>query len=511
MVISIDYTLNGLLDVNDLTVQSNTTLTLKDSSRIIIHGNLMVNGHIADQGSELEFTGTDQQVISGNGSTITLYNITDSNTSSGGLLCENDINLIGTLKLNENTKIDVDGVSDDKKFTLVSNAKGTARIAAVEKGAVFRGNIIQERYIGKGASGHRYVSTAIKNQTLASWQDDARIQGVVQQYPNNDKNISYFVDEYSSSAIYGIDGWKYYGNLNESLPVGRGIAFYMWGSLLSNTTKLDNFGQLFIGNGDEVTGTYDYTLSKTSTAYGGGGWHLLGNIYPCELDWNSPNFIHKDLNGNSFSVWHPNSGSYAAYNGISGTNGGIQYIASGVAFWVTANSERSEVSVNEHAKAIFNGNTYLGRATPYENVPKFRLKISSEDGYSDEAAFAFVEEASDGLDNRFDALKLNGEHVNLASLLNNNKTEIAINVMNSLAGIKRVILRVKPCQSGNYVFDVTQFENIDNQTVITLVDRYENKRLVLGDKDQYRFAIDLNNVKTYDDNRFEIVFEKRMV
>ncbi len=504
MVISNDYILSGPLEVNNLTIGLNAILTMRDGSKIIIHGDLMVNGHIADQGSELEFTGTDQQVISGNGSTITLYNITDSNTSSGGLLCENDINLIGTLKLNENAKIDVDGASDDKKFTLVSNAQGTARIATVEKGAEFSGKIISQQFIDKGMAGWRYIGVSVKDQTLSSWNDDIWIQGVNQLRPNGWPNVYYYVEEIWDKELAGKEGWRPIKDINDPLKIGTGYEAFFWSDDIANTITIDNQGKPFLGDGIDPSGTYYYSISKTDSAFDHGGWNLISNVYPCELDWNSPDFVHYDVN--DFSVWNSNTGSYGAYNGIMGTNGCTQYIASSKSFFIHANSARSEIYVNEHAKAIFNGNTYLGSVSPYENVPKFRLKIGSEDGFSDEAAFAFVEGASDGLDKQFDALKLNGKHINLASLANDNKTEIAINVMNTLAGIKRSMLRVKPCQSGNYVFDVTQYENIPKGAAIILVDHYKRDSFELDSNSHYKFFIDLSDIGTYDDSRFELLF-----
>ena len=514
LIVSSNMTLSNNLTVNNVHILSTGHLTLGQNVTLTVKGNFTVDdgGLLNDLGATTVFNGTSgaQQITGTTTGAITFYNLSVSNTVapvSGNV----DINLINTLTLNDASTFDADGTTDDKNFTLLSDANGTARIAPILNGAVLNGEIVWQRFLPANTPGSRYVSTPIKGQTLNSWADDFRIQGVTGLRPGYDPNVWTYTESLGTNGSGGIEGWTPFQNINDNLPVGPGMRIYIWSVVMQSDVIIDNKGLPFTGNGDsnDGSGTFTYALSYTPTAYGGGGWNLLGNIYPSETDWDdNTDFVHTDIQGDAFYVWNPVTGNYATYNGVSGINGATRYIASGQSFWVQANSATSEVSINENAKSSGNGNSFIRVASEdSRELSKLRLKITSADkGYNDETAIAFLPNASDGYDKELDANKFGAGWINISSLIKNDDKDLAINAMGELRGAKSVPLRIRPYYYGTYSIDFNQYENFDPNAVLKLIDHYTNKSILISPAAQYQFDIVQNIPETYSDGRLEIQF-----
>ncbi len=514
LIVSGNLTLTQNLTVNNVVIQSTGNLTLSSGITLAVAGDFTVDdgGVLNDLGATTVFNGTTgaQQITGTTTGPVTFYNITVTNAVNA-VNANVDINLINTLTLNDAATFDTDGTTDDKNFTLLSDANGTARIAPILNGAVLNGEIVWQRFLPANTPGSRYVSTPIKGQTLNSWADDFRIQGVTGLRPGYDPNVWTYTESLGTNGSGGIEGWTPFQNINDNLPVGPGMRIYIWSVVMQSDVIIDNKGLPFTGNGDsnDGSGTFTYSLSYTPTAYGGGGWNLLGNIYPSETDWDdNTDFVHTDIQGDAFYVWNPVTGNYATYNGVSGINGATRYIASGQSFWVQANSATSEVSINENAKSSGNGNSFIRVASEdSRELSKLRLKITSADkGYNDETAIAFLPNASDGYDMELDANKFGAGWINISSLIKNDDKDLAINAMGELRGAKSVPLRIRPYYYGTYSIDFNQYENFDPNAVLKLIDHYTNKSILISPAAQYQFDIVQNIPETYADGRLEIQF-----
>ncbi len=503
-------TISGNQSFNKVTVEDGGTLNLAQGAILNIADTFSINGPNGvynDLGGTTIFASSSEQFIRSDeaGKTVSFYNITINNGVDRGVVNEININLINTLKLNSGSKFDADGTSDANNFTLVSTSTATARIATVENGAALSGDIVWQRSLRSGPEGWRYVGTPIKGQTVANWRDDVHIQGIDENFPNRDPNFGYYHEPSGTQGPSGFDGWVNYTKDADPVPVGVGNKLWEWDFLYDPTLTIINKGLPTIGDGADSTiiGTevINFPVSFTPTSFDGGGWNFFANPYPCELDWDSPDFVHTNVEGGAVYIWNPATQQYGTYGGGESINGVTQYVASGQGFYIKAVNGSATVSVNENAKATVDGNSFLRVGDePYASL---KIKITSGDSRTDETVVAFKSHTTDGYDIEYDARKFAGGWVNLSTKLDNNLL-MAINSMGALGGIKKVQLNIQSYIAGGFSFTFPKFSNFDTETVIMLRDNYLDQTRIVTPTMKYDFSIDANIPETSGDQRFEL-------
>lgn len=133
------------------------------------------------------------------------------------------------------------------------------------------------------------------------------------------------------------------------------------------------------------------------------GYNLVGNPYPCCIDWDLGSWIKQDIDA-SIAVWSSDNGGYIYWNGVfGGLTDGI--IPSGQGFFVKAGGAQPSLSIPMDARVdcdcpVLRENNY---------VPDLlTLEVQGENGYSDELYIHFSHAASWGYDHNADARKLFG-------------------------------------------------------------------------------------------------------
>jgi len=169
------------------------------------------------------------------------------------------------------------------------------------------------------------------------------------------------------------------------------------------------------------TGSQNFGVTNSGI---GLGWNLVGNPYPCSIDWSAASGWTK-TNVNNSTYVHVNSSSWATYvNGV-GTNGGTRYIAPGQGFFVAATAAGTLASTD--AVKVHNAAVYFKNSDEIINN-LIRLTVSGY-GYTDEAVVRVSPDATTGFDGGYDAYKLYGDMPEAAQLYTLGNSLLSINTL----------------------------------------------------------------------------------
>jgi type IX secretion system substrate protein/SprB-like repeat protein len=267
------------------------------------------------------------------------------------------------------------------------------------------GNITMQRYIDAGETNWRFLTSPVSGATLADWNDDFITSGFIgSDFPDwpsvTDRWPSiYYYDE---TVVGGVDdGYVAATNISNAIGVGQGL--WVW-------------------SGDTIIGTQPFTIDVTGPPNAGDipllvsytssgdslndGWSMVGNPYPCTIDWESTNWTKNKINS-SIYIWNPDLGQFATYVPGVGTFGGSRYIASSQAFWVKTNGSSPSLIAKESCK-INADQAFLKQAISDQQLLRFSLQVGAK---SDEAVLRFIDGATAIFDAEFDAQKLSSADI----------------------------------------------------------------------------------------------------
>ena len=209
------------------------------------------------------------------------------------------------------------------------------------------------------------------------------------------------------------------------------------------------------------TGNQTYSTTAASYSSPNGGWNLVGNPYPCSIDWNAASGWTKTNVNNAIYV-HRNSALWATFIAGVGANSGTQYIAPGQGFLVQSTAAGTLAMTN--AVKVHNATTFFKNAD--EVVPNLlRIEVSGN-GYKDEAVVRFAPEATAEFDGNYDAHKLYGDVAEAAQVYTLGSIPLAIN---SMPATSTVPLGIYTGAAGTYTLAATE---INDLTGVTLEDTH---------------------------------------
>jgi len=176
------------------------------------------------------------------------------------------------------------------------------------------------------------------------------------------------------------------------------------------------------------------------------GYNLVGNPFPCTINWDATSGWTKTNLADATWIWNPTSGQYATYiNGIA-ANGGNRLIATGQGFFVQASGAGASLTMT--------------RSIILTSLVSFKKPLETDSGlvrigvsgavFSDECVVGFREAADNGFDYTHDATKMFGsvEAPQLYSVVGDRK--LAINIMNPQGYAETVPLGVSVDGPGQY-------------------------------------------------------------
>jgi len=480
--------------------------------RLTIYGNLTINSTLNTGIGTIEFKNGSNQIISGSLSSQTFYKL---RLTSSNVVLNMSADLIGSLVLDNFSTFDADGTSNNSVFRLLSASDdptfdgGIGPLLGTSK---ILGKVTVQRYMsiegGDNATYsngriYRYISSPVKNAPVSQIQVTIPVTGNFTGRSlcsgcGTNASLFYYNEAVSGNLNSGYLPFPVTTN-TETFSTGLGYAIFVRGNIAPIST---NGNALWSVRNEINSGTITYPVTYTNNGnINDDGWNLIGNPYPSTIDWNSNGWTKNGI-GNSIYISN-NEGTglvYATYNGVVGTNGGTQYIATGQAFWVKATGLASiNVNSNEIVKVPEQSTTFF-KTEEITNVLK--ITLTSPKYKTDETVIHLRDDATINFDPITDAYKINNTTINVSSILNNTSTKLAINSLNELINVK---LSITDVAAGSYSLNFNGVSSFNDSINVYLVDNHLDSIINVRNYNQYNFQITTDTV-TYGNNRFYITF-----
>ncbi len=336
------------------------------------------------------------------------------------------------------------------------------------------------------------------------------VQGTVEQYitsekwhlvssPISDAIINTYYDIYLKEYSEPTDTWSYLVN-PVTMPMNVPQGYSAWASDIYTGTTISLFpGTLNIE--DVVINNLSYTPAAAMT-----GFNLIGNPYPCAIDWNM-GWPSANISGwaviydnGTYRGWNPYlTGNNRSFNGkmdgiIPATNG----------FWVRATGIPASLTIPASERVHSNQPFY--KETEESTNGSVRL-VTKANNWMDEAVVIFHEEGTPGFDGLYDLEKLfNVSESPQIYTISENKN-YSVNVQGQLSGNLVIPVGYEMSISGEYTIEANEIQNIGNEYEVLLEDILSGEMVDLRRDPVYNFYFSPDDNK----HRFNVHFIKSAI
>ncbi|MDB5154012.1 MAG: pknD 4 [Mucilaginibacter sp.] len=450
--------------------------------------------------------------------------------------------------------------TSSNSLTLLSDATGSANVAAIPSGSSISGTVNVQRYLtGNNSNSYRsyrflsspvytnsagsvnYISLAYLNATVNG------VNGAFTAGPggtgngfsiaNGNPTIYLYKESLPISntsfvsgkhvGIYAITGNTVSTVSNAtgpvvitpgvSIPAGNGYLLYFIGpntrtdgstSLAPANATLTALGNL---NQGDVPITLWYTpaggssgqLSYTSTLPGP-GFNMVGNPYACTLD------LSKVISDNAAGIDNiyildPTGPSqyYTAYTANGSSAPSLGYAVSGEGFIVHATAAGKTLTFHESEKAATRALTgiLMGKPTNEPALAGLYMKLEQDSIHHSYCGIYFRGDWSDKFE-AGDAIDMNSYSPLAVASLSADGIPAAVNHMPDYTAGSRIKLYTNAATDGAYTIKIEGIRNIDTLRDIWLIDHYKNDSLNIRRQGSYAFNIVKSDTASYGNNRF---------
>lgn len=423
IAINHNVTLNTDASASSVAIAISTTLTVASTRVLSVTGGVSGTGNFVVNGTFRLNAGGFTNITPTYGagtSTLTYntggnYNISNewpaASSPAGIRIINSSVVLSGNRNVTGLLNIESGGSLDVNGHTLSLKATSESGYSQLLNNGTLTGNVTFERAITGSTQGWRFISPAVSG-TLANL-GTVLLTGHANVITMNTANPN---------------GWVAQGGAGtDALVAGRGYALYFGNSGVNNNdvaTTLSLTGAIQNAN---------VTVAGLSEGSGSNdfGWSLVGNPFPCGLDWSNANHTKTNI-ADAYYIWNPTlggSGQYASFvAGVSNPVGALDAnIPPMQGFFVkaTAASPVLTFSAQGRTSSATKAQLRVGNV-----VDRLTLRITNQQNQQwDEATLVSRPNASDFYEDAFDAYKLNSfdpQAVNLSSI-SADSTKLSIN------------------------------------------------------------------------------------
>lgn len=482
--------LSGSGECANITIEPSASLEIAGTNQLDVHGLLNFQGAFIANTSTINLTGTC------NGGAIslasnTVFNNIIINKPEGVSISGAEVQIQGSLYLN-------DGVlNTNNLLVILSNASGTGRIPEIINGSL-NGDIEMQRYVDAGATNWRFLTSAVSGTDLEQFDDDFITSGIpgsdypLWPSPTNPWPSFYFYNE--DLGITFDDGYVVPSSMNDVLSVGQGV--WIWcGDTITGTQPfvVDFFGP---ANTGIINLPVDFNVASGNMD--DDGWNMVGNPYPCTIDWDDPAWT-KDNIEDAIYIWNPDIQQYATYVAGVGVNGGSNLIASSQAFMVHADASNPQLTVTEECKE--DADAPFIRAS---NISTDLLRLEISDGsYWDETVIRFDQNLTNHFDKYADAYKKQYQYPVGPSIMSQlNGVSYSINTLYPDSLYFEIPLHVKHINNGTHHIKALDINAINGYSCVVLEDKLTGAVMNLHTDSIYTYNGSINEMP----NRFVIKF-----
>ena len=250
--------------------------------------------------------------------------------------------------------------------------------------------------------------------------------------------------------------------------------------------------------------TGSISLPLTNTAKGL-GWNLVGNPYPCAIDWESAGWNNLNV---SPTLYFWTGTQYATYTRgtTSSTNGGTQYIAPMQGVNVLCTGGKTGLWSMDNRVRVANNQAFWKKGASTSSVSNQLKLVVSGNGYTDENIVGFRSDATQGFDENYDAYKLYSNVSEVPQLnsrsLDNSKDQLVVNYLpESQINQTTVPFDFTVGTAGSYTITAGNIASFNPDVNITLIDKKTGTKTDLQSS-TYTFTTDA----VQNDQRFELSF-----
>jgi hypothetical protein len=508
-------TLAGALTCRNYQLRTGATHNL-GANTLSVSGNMLNNGTLNGTTGTLNLVGTTalqiaDQTVSGSGS-FAVANLGFGAASNGGTkTLSTGVSVEGSV-----TQSGTAVLASGGNLTLLSigGPTGTARINQLTSGSAITGNITVERFIPATGRKWRFLSSPVVGGTTLQWRDNAGSVSGRGILITGGSSADYDLSTSNAPSLF---------SYNEASTNGGGNINAKWTPVSGNATLTNGLGYRAFVRGDRtiplttvvtaanpttiwVSGTYPSTPVNMPVTYNAGlgnGWNLVGNPFPCQIDWNAASGWSKTNVSGTFWVFNPSTNTYGSFDGNTTINGVTRYIGSGQAFFIQTNDANPVLTADESVKVGSTPPVLL--KTSEQN--SLRIELVKDSTERDETVIRFMENKSDEFNATDDVLKYAmNANVNISSYYGVDKYTM-VNYLNSRnIKTKVVALGAWVSKAGVYTMNFNQIEDFDANINIYLKDNFNNTLTDLRIKNTYEFNVEEGNTASTADGRLEVIF-----
>ncbi len=429
---------------------------------------------------------------------------------------------------------------------LVSTALQTGKIgpipAATPIAVTGAGKFTQQRYVSfpGGSEGDWYfLASPMQSKNFTDWADDFRVIGLSSVLggfggqggdvlPSNEpeRNTIFSYNEAANNAYVDTvrkRGWTIPAAA-ATITTGQGYRVFV---KKEANPLFDNQGLIYSGDKNmTITRTENATCQDGITLSTAvpctetwRGWNLLGNPYPCDIDWDAAAaaWTKPGQMQNAWHRWNSAGQGYGLYtNGVGYVGAGPapsnpNVIPSSQAFFVkaaAAGNYSAVLTVTEAAKITATAGQF---ARVNAATQKLRISLSKSMNPADygyDAVIRFMPEATDNYDFSYDFESLGGNNFNLGIPVDQSLLAVASFAPISDSKIVPISINYKGA-SGSFYLKFSQMETLLEDNAIFLRDNLNGTIQEVTPGFVYNYSVSSTDGLTGD--RFELIFNPTVV